>query len=330
MKTETQVSLVVPIHNSAATISDCLTAVTKFTTAPAQVILIDDGSIDNSAELASRFSFQLVRLEANLGAAAARNRGAALACSQIVFFLDADIVAPPDTIEHLVRIFDTRPDISAVFGSYQKETVPKNFVSDYKNLLHHFTHQTSAENAATFCAGFGAIRREVFEAYGGFNESQLALEDIELGYRLHRAGRPILLDKTLQFTHCKTYSLGSLVVSDVLNRAIPWTQLMLGQRIFRNDLNTKNNNIASVVAAFALAAAPLWAWWVPAGAIIVLALLAAFIFLNRDFYDFVYRERGAAFLLKTIVINWFGYIYSGIGLGLGILLYAKQRVESHR
>jgi hypothetical protein len=101
------------------------------------------------------------------------------------------------------------------------------------------------------------VRREIFRALRGFDESKRALEDIEFGYRLHRAGYRIRLVKDLQFTHLKTYTLTSLVRSDVLNRAIPWTQLMLQHRIFRNDLNTKSNHVASVVVSFLI----LCAFW---------------------------------------------------------------------
>jgi glycosyltransferase involved in cell wall biosynthesis len=326
MDTDLLVSIVIPVYNAAETLPSCLTAVFDSSYPSIQVIVVDDSSTDRSAEIAIPFPCQVLRLTQNMGAAAARNRGAALARGDVVFFLDADIVAPVDAIEHLVHTFETHPQVSAVFGSYQKNTVPTNFVSVYKNFLHHFTHQISSEEAVTFCAGFGAVRRQVFNELGGFDESQRALEDIELGYRLHRAQHKIFLDKTWQFTHLKTYSLASLITSDIWNRAVPWTQLMLRQHVFRNDLNTKSNNVVSVGLAFAILGAPIWIVFIPFAAILLLAMVVCFLCLNRGFYGFVYRERGGGFLFKTILLNWFGYIYSGIGLGLGMLIYIKRHL----
>ncbi len=292
---------------------------------PAQVIVVDDGSTDASAEIAARFPCELVRLQKNGGAAAARNAGARLATGDILFFLDSDILMERDTVARILNAFGDDPTLAALFGSYQQNTAPKNFFSQYKNLLHHYTHQISSSDAATFCSGYGAIRRENFFALGGFRESQRALEDIEFGYRLHRAGHRVRLLKDLQFTHLKEYSFWGLVRSDVLQRAVPWTCLMLERRIFRNDLNTKSNNVASVVLSFLILFAPLWLWFVPFGEMMLTGLMLAFLALNFDFLLFVTRARGFWFGFKTVAMSWFFYVYSGIGLLLGVGIFLQQK-----
>jgi glycosyltransferase involved in cell wall biosynthesis len=322
-------SLVVPAHNAAETLAACLQAV--FAAAPpAQIIVVDDASTDATAEIAARFACELIRLPTNRGAAAARNVGAAAAQGDILFFLDSDILIAHDTLACIQRAFADDPTLAALFGSYQKNTTPQNFFSTYKNLLHHYTHQHSASDAATFCGGYGAVRREIFWALRGFDESKRALEDIEFGYRLHRAGYRIRLVKDLQFTHLKTYTLTSLVRSDVLNRAIPWTQLMLQHRIFRNDLNTKSNHVASVVVSFLILGAPLWGWFVPFAWLELGALLLLLCALNFDFLVFVTRERGFGFGLLTFMMCWFNYVYSGIGLGLGVGAFVWQHAWLRR
>ncbi len=301
-------SIIIPAHNAAETLQVCLDSVLASSDS-VQVIVVDDGSTDATAQIASRAMAtkseaagsprsivsapcRVIRLEQNRGAAAARNAGASAAKGAILFFLDADIVMARDAAARILCEFDRDPSLAALFGSYQKDTVPQNFFSVYKNLLHHYTHQNSSEQAVTFCGGYGAIRHQVFSALGGFDESYSALEDIELGYRLHRAGYPIRLVKDLQFTHLKKYTLSSLVRSDMLNRAIPWTRLMLDKQVFRNDLNTKSNNVASVVVAFLLLGAPLWLWLVPFGFVLAAALAVLFVILNLDFLRFVTLERG--------------------------------------
>ena len=317
-------TVIIPVRNGEKTVAQCLSSVFQSDARPSQVILVDDGSTDRSAQIASAFPCEIIRLPTSRGAAAARNAGARAAQNENLFFLDADIVVKPDALARIAAILQERPDLSAVFGSYQKDTVPKNFVSNYKNLLHHYTHQISAPDAATFCGGFGAVRSSVFSAMNGFDETQRALEDIELGYRMHRAGYRILLDKTLQFTHAKKYSLVSLIKSDVFNRSIPWTKLMLRQHIFRNDLNTKTNNILSVVLAWLIAVMALLVPLTPIAAIGWAAAAVPFVILNIPFYAFVFRERGIFFTLGTVVMNWFNYLYSGIGLLMGLVEYLVE------
>lgn len=334
-------SVIIPAHNAANTLDACLGAVLDSST-PIQVIVVDDGSTDATAQIAEKrrvtltdrsaqtdasptgSQYQIVRLNPNRGAAAARNAGARVADAPILFFLDADILMDRGTARRILDEFQHDPALAALFGSYQKETGPQNFFSVYKNLLHHYTHQNAQVEAATFCGGFGAIRRKVFCALGGFDEAYLALEDIELGYRIHRAGYPILLVKDLQFTHLKKYTLVSLVHSDMFHRAIPWTRLMLDRRIFRNDLNTRSNNLASVVVVFLLLGAPLWVWFVPLGFVLAAALAVLFVLLNLDFIRFVTRERGWWFGVRATGMTWFNYMYSGVGLLLGVVAFARH------
>src|SRR5262245_32076817 len=124
-------------------------------------------------------------MDQNRGAGAARNRGAEEASGPYLVFVDSDVLVEEGTIRQAVETFSARPELAALFGSYQVNSLPRNFVSDYKNLLHHYTHQHSLEEAATFFSGCGAIRRDIFLEYGGFDERLRSLEDIDLGYRLH-------------------------------------------------------------------------------------------------------------------------------------------------
>ena len=210
-----------------------------------EVIVVDDRSEDDSVSIARRFPCKVLESRINSGAAAARNLGAREARGDILFFLDADVLVKADTLASIAAVILANPDLTAVFGSYEKATLPDNFLSRYKNLLHHYTHQQSHEDAITFCGGFGAIRREAFNRLRGFDPECRYLEDIEIGYRMKRAGMRVRLLKNLQLTHCKRYTLRSLIRSDFLGRAIPWTRLILETGFARNDLNTRWNNVLS-------------------------------------------------------------------------------------
>ena len=78
------------------------------------------------------------------------------------------------TLASVAEDFTENPDIAAVFGSYDDEPAEKNFLSQYKNLVHHYVHQQSSSEAVTFWAGCGAIRKEIFFSVGGFDGKKYA------------------------------------------------------------------------------------------------------------------------------------------------------------
>ncbi len=223
-----------------------------------------------------------------------------------------------------MQTFHSEPGIGALFGSYQKDTVPAGFYTVYKNLVHHYTHQASRDEAVTFWSGCGAIRRGVFCESGGFDEGYRYLEDIELGYRLHQAGHRILMHKGIQVTHLKRYSLPGLIRSDVLGRAKPWTEIMLDKKVFRTDLNTRVENILSVIVSYLLLAGlPLVVGWPDAWPVLP-ALSFLFLVLNHEFLALVLRETGPYFTAKAILMHWFAYLYSGFGLVLGLVSHLRK------
>ncbi len=114
---------------------------------------------------------------------------------------------------------------------------------------------TPGEEAATFWSGCGAIRRTVFQAAGGFDAVRYprpCIEDIELGYRLRAAGHRILLNKHIQVKHLKRWTLRGMVKTDVFDRGVPWTQLILERRRLPNDLNLQFTQRLSAMLAYSM------------------------------------------------------------------------------
>jgi hypothetical protein len=170
------------------------------------------------------------------------------------------------------------------------------------------------------------VRTDVFNALEGFDPSQRFLEDIEFGSRMHLAGYRVILDRELQFTHYKRYTLSSLVRSDFFGRAVPWTRLMLEKRIFQNDLNTRISNIASIPVSFVILAAPLsflYGWF--AGLVVVSTVI--FVLLNLGFLAFLLRKKGLRFALGGAAMTWFVCVYSGLGAVVGLADFAMHRPD---
>lgn len=326
-------SIIIPVYNGGASFMRCLAAAQKSEFADWELIVVDDGSTDGSGQLARKFGARVLRTKGREGPAAARNLAANIAGGRYLFFTDADCELHPDTLTRLAHPFAAEPELDAIFGSYDDEPDAPNFVAQYKNLFHHYVHQTGRRRAATFWTGCGAIKRSAFLELGGFDTSlyqRPAIEDIELGYRLSRAGGRIRLDPAIQVKHLKAWSLAGLLKSDILDRGIPWTRLILRDRLFRADLNLQTHNRISVAAVWGLLAAMIAAFFQPWVGAVALALAAILLWLNLALYRFFYRKRGLLFTLRAIPMHWLYYFYNAIAFGSGLALHFFKDADKRR
>jgi GT2 family glycosyltransferase len=308
-------SIIVPVYDGAATLEACLAALRREMLAGDELIVIDDASTDASGAIAAAAGADVVRLPANRGQAAGRNVGASKAQGEVLFFVDADVVVHPGAAARVRATFAARPEIAAVFGSYDDAPPAPGTVAAYRNLLHHWVHQQGSADAFSFWAGCGAVRRVVFAAVGGFDERpwRRAIEDIELGYRLRASGHRILLDHGLLSTHLKRWTLRSMLWTDVALRAVPWTRLMREMPSAGGDLNLTLAQRASVALVGLGLATLLLAPWRPWLASLGVTALATVAFLNRDFYAFLARRRGLGFALASIPLHLLYFVCSGLG-----------------
>lgn len=313
------VSVIIPVFGAERTLEAALEAVEASDYPAFEVLVTNDGSRDASRSILEVRAHEIIDIE-HAGPAAARNRAVRASCGEILFFTDADVVIAPDTIRRGVAVLHANPGVAAVFGSYAAHAGAGGFFTAYKNYVHHFTHQQASPEAFTFWTGCGFIRRSVFDAIGGFDESQRFLSDVELGYRMHLARMNVRLEKTIEVVHHKHYDLGALIRSDFFGRAIPWTRLMMHHRTVKRDLNLRPENIASVPLSFLLLLALLAVPWLGMPALLVAGVgFGFFIWLNRAFFGFVRRREGAWFTLRTIAVQWVIYLVSGVGLVAALL-----------
>lgn len=316
------VSVIIPVHGRARLFEPCLAAVLEALGPHDEVIVVADGETDGGWRRARNAPQTRVKvLPKASGAAAARNAGAAMAAGEILFFVDADVLVRSDTIARIRRLFATEPTVAAIVGSYDDAPADPHFHSQYRNLLHHYVHQSAAPELSTFWAGCGAVRREAFVAVGGFDEhfAGARVEDIELGYRLRRRGYRIRLVKDLQVKHLKAWTPASILRTDIFYRAAPWTELILRNGQMENNLNLNYRARASTAAVGLVPAALGLALVRPvAGLSLALALVCLVLALNAGFYVFLTRRQGISFALRAIPwhILYFASSVAGFVVGL--------------
>ena len=310
------ISVIVPVFNGANFLDACLDALFASDYASFEVIVVDDGSTDNSVEISrAKGALLLMTGKRQSGPASARNLAAAEAAGTILLFVDADVVVKSDTISKVAAVFEKDPEISALFGSYDDEPKEQNFLSQYRNLLHHFVHQNSNPEASTFWAGLGAVRKEVFHSVGGFDCEKFkvpSIEDIELGVRLHANRHRILLAKEIQGKHLKNWTAKSILKTDIFCRAAPWSKLLLTSQGMINDLNLKTSDRVSALLVGIIAAVFPFVFWKPWLSFLIAAVLILIIYLNRRIFRFFLQKKGILFALMALPWQLLYFFYSGV------------------
>ncbi len=180
-------SVVVPAYNAAATIGECVAALQQQTgVGPYEIIVVDDGSTDDTAALARAAGARVITT-ARGRPAAARNAGARAAQGNIVCFTDADCVPLPDWLCEVSTPFDD-PAVVATKGTYvtrQTALVARFVQLEYEEKYDRLRAQPAIDFVDTYSC---AYRRAVLLANGGFDERFHYLEDQELSFRLADRG----------------------------------------------------------------------------------------------------------------------------------------------
>jgi GT2 family glycosyltransferase len=317
-----KITAIVPAHNRLAELQECLESLQSWRMQGCELILVDDASTGNVGKMAEDYGARYFRTPRRQGPASARNLGARHAAGEILVFVDADVLVSANVLHIIREEFDRHPEVAALFGSYDDEPRCADFFSTFKNLLHHQVHQTSKSEAVTFWSGCGAIRKQAFETVGGFNAVRYptsSIEDIELGLRLVQQGEKVRSVKGLRVKHLKRWTLTSMVRTDIFQRAIPWTQLIVLTGYIPQDLNltwASRLSTALVTAMVLLFAGSVTLAGHPLSLSRKLATVAIFaaavVLLNLDLYRLFWRKRGLRFTCGAIGTHWGYFLYSGV------------------
>ena len=328
-------SIIVPVKNGQSVLPIMLGNVVR-SSLPREsweLIVVDDGSSDDSPAIASEYADLVIRLPGrSRGPGYARNRGVERARGECILFLDADVVVRPDTLSRVAAIMSSRPDVDAVFGAYCDEPAAAGVVSQYRNLLHHYTHDQEPGEAQTFWAGCGCVRRSVFVAVGMYDEwrfSRPQIEDVELGYRMSAHGYHILLDPEIQVTHLKRWTFRGMLKADFMDRGVPWARLLAEQRALLGpaalkaktlSLRAKEKSNTFLVCLglllLALSVEPKNHLLATLGALCLIVVIIR----GTPLYGFFRRKRGLVFAICGVVLHMIYYLTAAVSVVWGAFL----------
>lgn len=200
---EQDFSVIIPARNAAADLAEGLAAIAAGHSRlrPLEVIVVDDGSTDDTASVAKALGARLIRL-AGLGPAVARNAGAKAASGALLVFLDADCVPEDGCFEALMTPF-ADPRVAGTRGSYtsqQRRLLPRFVQLEMEEKQARLATSSEITLLDTVCA---AYRRSVFLEEGGFDETLPAtsVEDAEFSFRLAAKGMRLIYAAEARVRH---------------------------------------------------------------------------------------------------------------------------------
>jgi len=196
------VSVIIPCFNTGAFLGDAIKSVLGQTDSLFEIIVVDDGSTDDTKQIVGSFEDSRIRYvyQENRGLSSARNTGLAETKGELVTFLDADDTFLPDKLTAQRGFLDTHPEVGLVAGGYVRTTaegeavyssVPRNRAVSLEALL----------MGGQFPVHVTLLREAWVERVGGFDESLNAAEDWDFYCRLALTGCPILQTRDIVATY---------------------------------------------------------------------------------------------------------------------------------
>ena len=329
-----RLSIVVPVHNNEATLEKCLASIYASEGADGrfEVIVVDDGSTDNSMGIARRFPCKIVSLGENRGVSVARNAGARVAQWDIVYFIDADIVQKPDTIRRFLQAFDDDAGLVVAQAIWAKESLNPSFGGCLWALKTYYLLKIKQlgrvgvrRDAKSFNSGCLCVKRDVFWKFGGFDEKYTSPggEEHLLAFRMAYS-HPLYQYKDIEVFHHFARAWSKVKIQ--FNRAMRLGGVFGQQRAFGSVGSTTKDEAArcalasNVIVFAALGFLLKEAFW------IALVLFVLFLASEAGFYVFLFKEKNVGFALAGVLYDFALYVVTGLGVLLGLAGFLVGRV----
>lgn len=250
---QADISVIIPNYNGQATLSLCLSSIVNSRGVHFEIIVVDDGSNDDSLAVIKQFPCRIIK-QSHQGASAARNAGARAARSNVLFFTDADCVLAEDTLSKALSSLDHYGHQTIVGGSYESDSFDNGFFSRFQSAFIHYSetkHVSTPDYVATHAM---VIDRELFLRSGGFKENWLPiLEDVEFSHRLKRMGDTAVINPELLVRHIFNFSLAQSV-RNAIRKASYWTFYSMKNKDMLSDSGTASRELKLNVVCFYLTA----------------------------------------------------------------------------
>lgn len=327
---ESNLSIVIPSYNSSKTITKLVESISKSNKLPYEVILVDDCSSDNSMKtiLENHPWVKVIKLNVNSGPSRARNIGSLIARSEIIFFLDSDVLLTPKAIGVIEERHKKNPEIAGLQGRYHWEAANPGLFPGYKALINHFwffnsTKSTKINFLVTYAC---TVKKSILLELGGFNEVYKGadVEDYELGYRISQK-YTLLHEPELEVYHHFPDFLKN--TRNYIDRGSQWFTLFIKNKKFDTNGGTSKKEAMSRF----LGGASFFSIFLT----VVnkkLFVVSAFIFLlyllvNLRFFYFCLQKKGIKYLFLGIFFHYISSVVICFTMLLSVSKYALNSIK---
>ena len=204
MREVQKVSLYVPCYNAQGYINKCLEAALRQSYPVDEILVINDGSTDDTAAVASRYPVRIIAGEYNNGLASARNTALRQARNNFIASIDADCVIGRDWLKECMKNFDS-PKVAMVGGRLE-EAYDSNIADCWRSA--HLKHHWGEENITNpvFLSGSNLVmRKDLVGLAGVYDERRYRnnYEDVDLSLRVRRLGLDLVYEPAAQAMHIR-------------------------------------------------------------------------------------------------------------------------------
>jgi glycosyltransferase involved in cell wall biosynthesis len=192
------ISIILTVYNGASTLRQSLDSLLNQTYPIHQIIVIDDGSTDTSAEIAQSVAAEHLQVQvvtiANSGRAHARNVGLELATGELVTFAEDDAIYTPQYLEKAIPHF-ANPQVAGVIGPHYVWNHDQNLITRFKEMERRRNFYNYEPKTCWF------YRREQLVALGGYDERIELAEDVVPGFTLTQQGYQMIFEPEAIWLH---------------------------------------------------------------------------------------------------------------------------------
>ena len=320
------ISVVIPNYNAGSTIGKCLEAVLSSKYSSFEIIVVDDGSSDNSPDIINSFPCRLLRLHEHAGASRARNTGARGSAGEIIFFIDADCIVAEDTLSLVQEAMSAR-EAQVIGGSYTPLPYDDNFFSIFQSVFINYSElkRKEPDYIATHSM---AIEKKIFEESGGFPEQFLPIiEDVEFSHRLRRTGHKLQMAPQILVRHIFNFTLRKSL-RNAFKKSRYWIMYSLCNKDVFKDSGTASRELkVNVFSYFMTFLFLLFYFSTESRIFLLLSLITACVnlYVSRNLLGAFYRAKGVFFAVPAALYYTMLYpVAVGAGSFTGMIQYFRN------
>ncbi len=205
------ITVVIPVHNGSRTLRSVIDPIRKELRSGDRILAVNDRSTDDSLEILASMGVAVMHSRGRPGAAGTRNTGGEEASTDWILFVDSDAVVPTGWRDMLEKRMGEAEAVQGVYGRKAPGSSPATFYKNYY-YYHTFTRRIRSPYIKGCGTFFFAVRRDVFDALGGFDEniSGATIEDADFSERLWARGGRILIAPEIEVYHLREYTVPEL------------------------------------------------------------------------------------------------------------------------